>query len=60
MRLDFLEYPKYKENYIRAFDRMVKARQKAGLSSMSAWVSGESVFRWWTEPDYNPDQLTLF
>ena len=36
-------YPKYKEAYIRAFDRMLKNRE--GLPT--EWESGEEVLNWW-------------
>lgn len=45
---------------IDALNRMVQVRKKCGLSTMQDWTSGESVFHWWCEPDFNPDQLTLF
>lgn len=38
---EFEKYPRYKEAYIRAFQRMVEARK------MSYWTSGEAVFDWW-------------
>ena len=39
-------YPKYRDAYIRAFDRMVKARTASGKSKGN-WKDGESVFCWW-------------
>ena len=35
-------YPKYKENYIRAFDRMLK-----NLDHATTWKTGEDVMKWW-------------
>lgn len=59
-RLDFIQYPKYKEMYIRAFDRMVKARKDAGKND-TAWTSGEAVFHWWTHDIYeDPNQMSFF
>lgn len=55
---DFVKYPKYKQNYIRAFQRMVEYRESIGLTNDGAWKDGESVFRWWLGEDTN--QLTLF
>ena len=43
---EFERYPKYRDAYIRAFDRMVKARTASGKSKGN-WKDGESVFRWW-------------
>lgn len=39
---DFARYPKYKENYIRAFDKMLKKHP-----SKRGWKNGEEVFEWW-------------
>ncbi|WP_053983829.1 phosphoadenosine phosphosulfate reductase family protein [Niameybacter massiliensis] len=35
-------YPKYKENYIRAFNRMIK-----NLDNNTTWQTGEDVMEWW-------------
>lgn len=43
---EFKRYPKYRDAYIRAFDRMVAARTASGKSHGN-WKDGESVFRWW-------------
>lgn len=56
--MDFLRYPKYKANYIRAFDKMLKARKEAGLTNTVNWQTGLDVFKWWLGEDV--DQLTLF
>lgn len=45
-KIDFITYPKYKENYIRAFDRMLKVRIEKGNPSHE-WSSGEEVMNWW-------------
>ena len=58
MKKDFRRYPKYKENYIRAFDKMCKLRAEKGLVNTQSWRDGESVMKWWLEED--PDQLTFF
>jgi phosphoadenosine phosphosulfate reductase len=42
---DFERYPKFKEAYIRAFERMLLARNEAGLKT--EWKSGQEVFDWW-------------
>ena len=56
MKKEFALYPKYKENYIRAFDRMIIKRKEDGLPSV--WNSGEECFTWWIGDD--PNQLTFF
>lgn len=44
---EFLRWPKYKENYIRAFQRMIDKRIVDGLGTK--WRTGEEVFTWWME-----------
>lgn len=45
MRRDFERWPKYKENYIRAFNRMNKVRKENELHTY--FETGEEVFEWW-------------
>lgn len=45
----FAAYPKIKQNYIRAFDRMVAARIRDGLPT--EWKDGEEVMAWWIGND---------
>lgn len=51
------DYPKYKENYIRAFDRLIKKRKERGM--VCKWETGEYVFRWWTQDDTIKGQITI-
>lgn len=53
---EFLRYPKHKEAYIRAFDKMILRREERGLPSV--WKSGEECFAWWVGDD--PNQLSFF
>lgn len=55
-RKDFIKYPKYKENYKKAFSEMLKARRELGLATV--WKTANDVLKWWLGE--NPDQLTLF
>lgn len=55
MKNEFARYPKYKENYISAFDRMLIRRKDRGLPTV--WKSGEEVFTWWIGDD--PNQLSF-
>lgn len=57
MKQDFSVYPKYRAAYVRAFDKMVKARKENGLRTDIAWIDGEHVMRWWVGDD--PLQITL-
>lgn len=62
--LDFERYPKYKQNYIRAFDRMIAAANENG-KPCRAWKTGQEVFDWWIKDpvkksEIDKMQLTLF
>lgn len=57
MKKDFLLYPTYRENYVKAFDRMLEKRAEEGLKTTEAWCDGEHVMRWWTGDD--PNQITI-
>ncbi|NLK93986.1 MAG: phosphoadenosine phosphosulfate reductase family protein [Clostridiales bacterium] len=39
------EYPAYKENYIRAFDGMIKYRKNKGMET--EWETGKDIYDWW-------------
>lgn len=55
----FERYPKYKQNYIRAFDRMLQARFAAGKPT--DWQTGQDVFDWWVSdtPKRYEDELQM-
>lgn len=45
-------YPVYKDNYIKAFGRMLEARKKSGRNDSDGngkWTDAISVYRWWME-----------
>ena len=44
---EFELYPKYKNLYIKAFDKMLQHRLECGLENKNEWTNGESVFDWW-------------
>lgn len=48
-------YPKYRLNYVKAFDRMLEKRKRRGLKT--DWKTGEDVMRWWVGDD--PRQITF-
>lgn len=58
IKKEFARYPIYKQNYIKAFDRMILARLKNGKSVDEQWKDGKSVMAWWLGED--PNQLSLF
>lgn len=48
IKSEFVRYPKYYENYIRAFDKLVKRlNEKNGCT----WKTGEEVMKWWISDD---------
>lgn len=53
MERQFARYPKYKLNYIKAFERMVKARIERNMPT--TWQTGQDVFNWWMQ-DKNLDR----
>lgn len=57
---DFRKYPKYRANYVRAFDRMLKVRAEAGMTNKVNWADGESVMRWWLCDTTIDGQLSFF
>jgi len=54
-RKEFEDYPIYKENYIKAFDRMLARRKKEGKKD--DFKTGLDVYRWWLGE--NPKQMRL-
>lgn len=51
---EFAQYPKYKEAYIRAFDRMLEYRRQCGNKDVIGWKTAQGVFDLWME-DKNID-----
>lgn len=51
----FRQFPKYKDMYIRAFDKMIKSNPQLNYI---CWKNGKECFDWWMGED--PNQLTLF
>lgn len=56
-KADLAKYPAYRANYVKAFDRMCKAREASGKANRGAWCDGEHVMRWWVGDD--PMQITI-
>lgn len=54
---EFERYPRYKNLYIKTFDRMVKVRAERGLTNRVGWQTGDDVFKWWMGED--PLQLSF-
>lgn len=59
---EFIRWPKYKEQYLRSFDKMLKKRVELGKIDGS-WRSGttaEEIMRWWLEDKNLDGQISLF
>lgn len=57
MKRGFARWPKYKQLYIHAFDRMLQRRKERDLPT--EWKSGEEVMKWWTGDDLNQIELNF-
>lgn len=60
--MEFMRYPRYKQLYINAFDRMLDVRKERGKLDQT-WRMGNTgldVFNWWMEYDVLPGQVDLF
>lgn len=58
MKADLIKYPKYRDNYLRAFKRMLIAREAAGKENREEWKDAYSVMMWWVGD--NPLQFSLY
>lgn len=59
---EFLRWPRYKQLYINAFDRMLEERRRRGKmdGSWRIGTTGADIFNWWMEYDILPGQIDLF
>ncbi len=58
MKSDLIRLPKYRDNYLRAFSRMLETRREKGLKIPEKWKDARSVMMWWVGDD--PLQMSLF
>lgn len=58
---EFIIWPKYKQAYIRAFDRMLEERRRRGkMDGGMRWGdNGLDIFNWWMENGVLPGQEVL-
>lgn len=56
---EFKRWPRYKQLYINAFERMMKVRATSQKTRWTGW-NGIDVFNWWMEYDILPGQDDLF
>lgn len=54
---EFADFPKYKQMYIHAFEKMLEVRKAKGKDTV--WKTGEEVFLWWMEDKNVPGQMTI-
>jgi phosphoadenosine phosphosulfate reductase len=63
MRKEFARYPKYEQAYLRAFEKMLKARAGNG-KPYQKWQTADDVMRWWLSEEkqqkVDDDQLSFF
>lgn len=58
-QFEFARYPKYKNMYIRAFDRMIQERIRRG-KMQGTWrhgTTGRDIYHWWMEDGVYPGQI---
>lgn len=58
-QVEFARYPKYRQNYIRAFEKMIAERERRGKldGTWNMGTTGEDVFHWWMEDGVIPGQI---
>lgn len=54
---EFQRWPKYKDLYLHAFDRMLSERAKRAKTT--DWKTAEEVFDWWMHRDVLPGQMRM-
>ncbi len=54
---EFADFPKYKEMYLRAFEKMLENRSDQNF--LVKWHSAYDVFDWWTQDPDIPGQMEL-
>lgn len=57
-QFEFASYPKYRDLYIRAFDKMVEIRKLEGKDCYN-WNNGVDVFHWWMQDGVLPGQMSI-
>lgn len=55
---EFSDFPKYRDNYIKAFDRFINKKEKEG--SISRYKTAQEMFDWWMEDPKMQGQISLF
>lgn len=60
MKEDFKRYPKFKNCYLAAFDRMLKRYAEKGQHPN--WKTADDVYNWWVGDEHVKDdkQISMF
>lgn len=60
-QFEFSRYPKFKDMYIRAFDKMMKERISRGKiqGTWGVGTTGRDIYHWWMEDGTLPGQLAF-
>ena len=57
---EFQLFPKYRDLYIAAFDRMLKVRKSEGKDdTKGGWYDARAVFHWWMQDGVLPGQIEM-
>jgi len=58
---EFERWPVFKNNYIKAFERMIEERKRKGLGVDKKFNTGEEVMKWWIgeKVTADEDQMTM-
>ena len=55
----FARWPKYKQMYLRAIEKMIEAREQAGIP-LKKYRTVDDIWHWWMEDGVVPGQIALF
>ena len=60
--IEFARWPKYKDLYLRTFDKMLEERKRRGKVDAKGKMgtTPKDVYNWWMEYDIIPGQIDLF
>lgn len=56
---EFARWPKYKQMYIHAFDRMIDVREANGKPPIMGCRTGEELMDWWLGEDLRQEKMDL-
>lgn len=60
---DLEKYPKIKQNYINAFQRLaekMQADKNSRKKYAKEWTSGEAIYKWWVNDTSIPGQMNIY